>query len=47
MQATKQIRLNSCLPYARAEMAERHDVKKVMQIARDLVAKLQELIQNK
>jgi len=29
------------------EMAERHDVKKVMLIARDLVAKLQELIQNK
>lgn len=29
------------------EMAERHDVKKVMQIARDLVARLQDLIQNK
>lgn len=29
------------------EMAERHDVKKVMKIARDLVEQLQELIQNK
>jgi len=28
-------------------MAEHHDVKKVLDIARDLVAKLQELIQNK
>ena len=31
----------------RLEMAERHDIKKVMQIARDLVARLQELILNK